>query len=186
MKKKIFLSIVIVYAFITISFITKSQKTKININNDAISLIEFDLVPERIDYLSSTNTISLSETDFLSKFINPTSASNEYREMDEDISNVYKYNGAEAWFYKQKLDALIFTNSDYKFILTNGTSIKVGDNISLVAQYFPNSWSSVEEYSENQVVIELKDSNGPLDSVIVFEFEISTGFITKIVFNTID
>ena len=95
-------------------------------------------------------------------------------------------HGAEAWFYKQKLDALIFTNSDYKFILTNGTSIKVGDNISLVAQYFPNSWSSVEEYSENQVVIELKDTNGPLDSVIVFEFEISTGFITKIVFNTID
>jgi hypothetical protein len=186
MKKKIFLSFVIVYAFITISFITKSQNIKIDFNSDAINLVEFDLVPDRIDYLFSSNTISLSESDFLSRFINPISISNEYREMDEDISIVYKYNGAEAWFYKQKLDALIFTNSDYKFILTNGTSIKVGDNISLVAQNFPNSWESVEEYSEHQVIIELKGPNGPLDSVIVFEFEINTGTITKIVFNTID
>jgi hypothetical protein len=186
MKKKIFLSSVIVYAFITISFITNNQKINKDFNTDAISLIEFDLVPEGIDYLSSTNTISLSESDFLSKFINPNSISNEYREMDDDNSNVYKYNGAEAWFYKQKLDALIFTNSEYKFILSNGTSIKVGDNISLVAKYFPNSWSNGEEYSENQVFIELIGPNGPLDSVIVFEFEISTGFITKIVFNTID
>lgn len=183
MKKKIFLSIVIVYAFITISFITKKQS--IEIDTDAINLTEFDMVPKEFDYVS-TNTISLSESDFLSKFINPISVSSEYGEMNEDFSNVYKYNGAEAWFYKDKLDGLIFTNSNYKFILTNGITIKVGDNISIVAKCFPNSWVNREEYSENQVFIELKDSNGPLDSVIVFEFEISTGSITKIVFNTID
>lgn len=178
MNKNIFFLLMIIYGFITISFITKKQS--IEIDTDAINLTEFDMVPKEFDYVS-TNTISLSESDFLSKFINPISVSSEYGEMNEDFSNVYKYNGAEAWFYKDKLDGLIFTNSNYKFILTNGITIKVGDNISIVAKCFPNSWVNREEYSENQVFIELIADNGPLDAVMVFEFDLNTGNITNIV-----
>jgi hypothetical protein len=88
---------------------------------------------------------------------------------------IFIYNGAEVNFYKDKLEGLEFTNSNYKFILNNGTSIQVGDNISVVRKLFLKSWNWMKyEKYHIFVVIDLIGLKGPLDASLIFNFDPKT------------
>jgi len=182
MKKNTFYYLVIIFFLNSCSFIAKSQK-KIDPVRDTINIAEFDLCQKNMSY-SSVNTIEFNESNFLLKFINPLSISKDYWELLDDTTNLYVYNGAEANFYKDKLEGLEFTNSNYKFILTNGTSIQVGDNISVVRKLFPKSWNWMKsQTSDHFVVIDLIGPKGPLDASLIFDFDPKTKIINKIIFS---
>jgi len=180
MKKII--GFIIIYLLSSCSFISKTQRN-IDIERDTINIAEFDLCQKDMSY-SSVNTIEFNESNFLLKFINPLSISKDYWEVLDDTTNLYVYNGAEANFYKDKLEGLEFTNSNYKFILTNGTSIQVGDNISVVRKLFPKSWNWMKSQISNHfVVIDLIGPKRQLDASLIFDFDPKTKIINKIIFS---
>ena len=172
---------IIIYLLSGCSFISKTQKN-IDPERDTINLVEFDLCPKDMSF-SSVNTIEFNESSFLLKFINPLSISKDYGEVLDDSTNLYIYNGAEANFYKDNIESIEFTNSNYKFILTNGTSIQVGDNISVVRKLFPKSWNWMKsQTSDHFVVIDLIGPKGPFDASLIFDFDPKRKTIIKIIY----
>jgi hypothetical protein len=182
MKLIFFYYVYIIYTLSSCSFISKTQRN-INIERDTINIAEFDLCQKDMSY-SSINTIEFNESNFLLKFINPLSISKVYWEVLDDTTNLYVYNGAEVNFYKDKLEGLEFTNSNYKFILTNGTSIQVGDTISVIRKLFPKSWNWMK-YEKYHIflVVDLIGPKGPLDASLIFNFDPKTKIINKIIFS---
>lgn len=179
MKKIIFFCIIIIYALTTFSFIKKNQKNYTTSGPDSLSYIQFDMCPNEFKY-SPLNTALLKESDFLSKFGKPVKRSRKYSKIDKTYSCHIVYTGAETWYENDTLKALIFTGSNYKFVLTNGTAIKVGDSISSVSELFPNSWANRQSHLMNQVFVGLSNSSGPLDAGLLFEFKPNSGIITTI------
>lgn len=179
MKKTKIFSAIIIFAFIVFSFITKGQIKDTTSKHDSISFIQFDLCPYGIGY-SVENTALLSQSKFLRKFGKPLKETRQYSKFNNSYSYNFVYTGAEAGFKNDTLKSLIFTNSNYKFIFSNGISIKVGDSISSVSKLFANSWNDRKTTLKNQIFVELIDSSGPLDAGLVFEFKPSTGLITTI------
>jgi hypothetical protein len=182
MKLTFYIYVFIIYTLSSCSFISKTQRN-INIERDTINIAEFDLCQKDMSY-SSINTIEFNESNFLLKFINPLSISKVYWEVLDDTTNLYVYNGAEVNFYKDKLESLEFTNSNYKFILTNGTSIQVGDTISVIRKLFPKSWNWMK-YEKYHIflVVDLIGPKGPLDASLIFNFDPKTKIINKIIFS---
>lgn len=174
MKKKIFFSIIFFAAVIAISLIAKSQSVG---SLDTISLGDFDMSPIGIGNLSY-NTALQSEADFQSRFGVPGISSVDYSELEENNMNHYIYSGAEAWYMNDGLQALVFTSPNYQFTMTNGNIVKVGDNISAIANMFPSSWAG--RTTINRLFVGLKNSNGPVDMTILFEFDLKTNLITLI------
>lgn len=173
---------IIIYSLSSCSFISKAQKN-INPERDTINIAEFNLCQKDMDY-SSVNTIQYNEFNFLSKFVNPLSISKDYWEVLDDSTNLYVYNGAEVNFYKDRIESLELTNANYKFILANGISIKVGDNISVVRKLFPKSWNWMKsEKYHIFVVVDLIGPKGPLDASLMFDFDPKTKIINKIIFS---
>jgi len=127
---------------------------------------------------SSINTALLGESAFITKFGAPSSNSTYYSEAEETTMNHYVYPGAEAWFMNDRLQALVFTTPDYNLVMSNSSSVKVGDTISTVASLFPSSWTG--RTIPNRVFVALQNSQGPVDMTIVFEFDLSMGIITTI------
>ena len=161
------------------SFISKTQKN-IDPERDTINITEFDLCQKDMDF-SSVNTIQYNEFNFLSKFVNPLRISKDYWEVLDDSTNLYLYNGAEVNFYKDKIESLELNNANYKFILANGISIKVGDNISVVRKLFPKSWDWMKfQTLDNFVFIDLIGPKGPIDAILSFEFDNKTKMIKSI------
>lgn len=175
MKKKIFYCVIIFYSITTLSFITMNQIP--GTTPDTIRFVDFDMCATGVSY-TPFNTALLDESSFLSKFGTPIISSSEYSNEDETNMNHFKYNGAEAWYLNDNLEALIFTSSDYKLVMSNGVIIKVGDSISTISAMFPNSWAEME--SQNQVFVQLMNSSGPVDMTILFQFNSATGLITSI------
>lgn len=173
MKKKIIISVIILAAITSISFLPESQPFE---STDIINVSDFDMSPTGAGY-SSINTSLLVESTFVTKFGAPAGNTTEYSEMEETNVNHYVYTGAEAWFMDDKLQALVFTSPDYNLVMSNGSSIKVGDSISTVANMFPSSWAG---RTSNQVFIGLENSLGPIDMTIMFEFDQNTDLITTI------
>lgn len=175
MKKKIFFCVIVFYSITTLSFQTTTQ---LPIGNpDTIRFIDFDMCASGVSY-SPLNTALLNQSGFLSKFGTPIISSSEYSNEDDTYMNHIVYNGAEAWYMNDNLQALIFTNSNYKIVMSNGLTIKVGDAISIISALFPNSWADMD--SPNQVFVQLMNSSGPVDMTVLFEFDQSTGLITSI------
>lgn len=161
------------------SYISKTQRN-IDIERDTINIAEFNLCQKDMDY-SSVNTIEYNESNFLLKFVKPLSISKDYWEVLDDTTNLYIFNGANANFYKDKLESLELTNTNYKFILANGISIQVGDNISVVRKLFPKSWKWMKfQTLDNFVFIELLGPKGPIDAFLSFEFDTKTRMIKSI------
>lgn len=173
MKKKIIFSVIIIAAITTISFLARSQSSE---STDTISLGDFDMSPTGTGY-STFNTALLGESEFITKFGAPVSNSTDYSEVEETNMNHYVYSGAEAWFVNNRLQALVFTTPDYNLVMSNSSSVKVGDAISTVASMFPSSWAS---RTSNQVFVALQNSQGPIDMTILFEFDPNTDTITTI------
>jgi hypothetical protein len=180
MKKYLFLA-TLLYAFSSSPFVAKSQKTESlhtsHIINNTIHIIDFDMCPVNKGF-ASTNTLLLKESAFLSKFGKPKRSTNEYSQMDDAMMKHIIFTGAEAWYLHGQLETLIFTNPNYKFVLSNGKSIKVGDPISMVKAMFPKSWAAMN--TSNQVFVQIENSNGPVDCTILFEFDPEKGIITSI------
>lgn len=179
MKKTKIFSVIIILALITFSFITKTKIKDTTSNPDSIGFIQFDLCPYGIGY-SLENTALLSQSKFLTKFGNPIKQTRQYSKFNNAYSYNFVYKGAEAWFKNDTLKSLIFTNSNYKFIFSNGITIKVGDSISSVSKLFANSWNDRKTTLKNQIYVGLLNSSGPLDAGLVFEFKPSSGLITTI------
>lgn len=175
MKKKIFFCVIIFYSITTLSFIATNQIP--GTTPDTIRFVDFDMCATGVSY-TPFNTALLDESSFLSKFGTPIISSSEYSNEDEANMNHFVYNGAEAWYMNDNLQALIFTSSNYKFVMSNGIIIKVGDAISTTSALFPNSW--VEMDSPNQVFVQLMNSSGPVDMTVLFQFDPATGLITSI------
>ena len=173
MKKLLFIGI-LVYAFTTLSF---KEKIKRPLPPDTICFIDFDMCATKARY-SPLNTALLSESRFLSKFGTPVHSSSEYSKEDKANMKHFIYTGAEAWYMNNHLQTIIFTNSNYKFVMSNGASIKVGDSISIVSDLFPKSWADMN--SPKQVFVQLNNSTGPVDMMLLFQFEPTKRLITSI------
>jgi len=173
MKKKLIFSIIILTTITTISFLAKSQSPN---SSDSINLSAFDMEPTGNGY-SSSNTVLLSESAFITRFGAPSSSSTDYSEVDEANMNHYIYSGAQAWFMDNRLQALEFTSPDYNLVMSNGNSVKVGDPVSTLASMFPNSWAG---RTLNQAFVALQNSQGQIDTNLLFEFDPNTGLITTI------
>jgi len=179
MKKMNIFSATILYAFTLFSFTTKNQLKDTISNPDSISFIQFDMCPKDFEY-STTNTSLLKQSNFLTKFGKPLKQTSKYSKFNNAYSTNFIYKGAEAWYKNDTLKSLIFTNSNYKLVLSNGMTIKVGDSISRLSKLFPNSWNDRKSTLKNQVYVELVNSSGPLDAGLIFEFKPSNGLITTI------
>ncbi len=133
MKKKIFWSLIITLIITSGAFFAKSQTSS---TIDFLFLNQFDLSIAGTP-ASSINTILLGESAFLQKFGSPASSSTEYSEEEEGNMTHYAYNGADIWYMNDALQSMNITSPNYSFQLSNGSSIKVGDNINLVSSIFP-------------------------------------------------
>jgi hypothetical protein len=174
MNKLIIFVLITIFAFTTLAFKFEPKSSK---TIDIININDFDMCLTTSSY-SSLSTILLGESDFLSRFGTPISNSNEYSDEDEAYMKHIVYNGAEIWYMNNHLETLIFTNSNYKFITSNGDSIQVGDNISVVSSMFPNSWN--DKITPNQVFVQLQNSTNIVDMTLLFEFDPNTNLITSI------
>ncbi len=179
MNKTIFFYSIITSLFITLSFTSKCQLKDTFPKTDTLNLVHFDLCPNDNNY-STSNTALLNRSSFLLKFGKPLEKSIRYSKIKKANLIHFVYKGAEAWFKNDNLESLIFTNSNYKFVLSNGNTIKVGDPISSVSKLFPNSWTERQSYLKNQVYVNLLNSSGPIDAGLVFEFNSSTDLIKSI------
>lgn len=179
MKKKIIFCSILTYAFITFSFTSKCQVKDTIINSDTLNLVHFDLCPNDYNYWA-LNTALLNRSSFLLKFGNPIKKSIRYSKIKKANLYHFVYKGAEVWYKNDTLESIIFTNSNYKFVLSNGNTIKVGDSISSLQKLFQHSWKERESYLKNQVYVGLLNSSGPIDAGLVFEFNPSTGLVKTI------
>lgn len=177
MKKTIISGVIIFAAIFSINFIARSQFVP---EMDEINIDQFDLVVTGASP-SLINTISLGEQEFLQKFGPPISSGPYYSEMEERDMNHYVYDGAEAYFLDDNLEAFRITSPNYCFQLLNGTKIKVGDDISSVSGLFPGSWSSRLE--PHKVFIALRNQGVVFDMSLLFEFNTNTNLITNISVN---
>lgn len=125
---------------------------------------------------SHTNTILLNQSVFLKKFGRPLKFSTEYSEMDEDSVTHYYYEGADAYFIKNDLRAINIESHKYAFQLIDGTSIKVGDNISALNKLIPVLRIDSEP---GRVFVPLCRGNVSLDTSLLFEYDIHSGIITS-------
>lgn len=169
----------ILYVFTLFSFTTKNQINDTISNPDSISFIQFDMSPKDFEY-STTNASLLNKSNFLTKFGKPFKQTTKYSKLNNTYLTHFIYKGAESWYKNDTLKTLIFTNSNYKFILSNGITIKVGDSISRLSKLFPNSWNHRKSSLKNQVYVGLVNSFGPLDAGLIFEFKPSNGLISTI------
>ncbi|MDB5229628.1 MAG: hypothetical protein JWN76_433 [Chitinophagaceae bacterium] len=173
MKRKIVFFILILAGITSFCFLAKGKTIS---GTDTLRLVDFDMSPTGTAY-SSINTALLNESAFTKKFGKPIKFSTEYSEVEESNVNHYVYTGAEAWFTKNRLGALAFTKPNYHFVMLNGNAVKVRDAISTVANMFPSSWAAK---TSNQVFVNLRNSRGPVDMTVMFEFDPKTKMITTI------
>lgn len=179
MKKII--GIICTFGVLLLVVIAKSQEAPntgpINPVPDLLYINQFDLT--QINALpSTTNSLLLSTSDFFQKFGNPNGSAAEYSEELENNSLHYFYSGMDVWYNNDRLQAINITSADFAFKLTNGTTIKVGDNINNVVNLFPNSWNNVQ--FPGQVFVSLGDNNGPVDMNLLFEYSTINNIITSI------
>lgn len=172
MKKKILIGFTVL-VITSIAFFAKSQTSG---TIDFLTISQFDLT--RTGTSPSTNTILLGESDFLQKFGSAATTSTEYAEEDDSNMTHYNYNGADVWYENDELIAINITSPNFAFEMTNGTVIKVGDNIASVGNLFPTSWSNKQ--FTNQVFVGLNDQIGVVDANLVFEYDTNTNLITEI------
>jgi hypothetical protein len=173
MKKKILIGFITLLVITSVAFLAKSQT---NATIDFLTINQFDL--NRTGTSLSTNTILLSESDFLQKFGTAVTSTTEYSEENELNMTHYSYTGADVWYANDELQAINITSSNFAFQMSNGTVIKVGDNIASVSNIFPSSWSNKQ--FTNQVFVGLRDQIGVVDSNLVFQFDTNTNLITEI------
>jgi hypothetical protein len=177
MRRKIILVTVMMAAIAAVSAsIAQGQANASDSIND-LYIHRFDLTING-KAASPVNTILLDAKDFLRKFGTPAKVSIEYSEVDEDSMTHYTYNGMEAWYMKDELQAIEITSPGYCFQLRNGGSIKVGNNIGSVARMFPESWTNKQ--FAGQVFVSLRNKTGPVDANLLFEYDVKTNLITGI------
>jgi len=179
MKRNLILGIII--AILPLSFLAKSQDSLSSDPStsipDLLYINHFDLTFNGSG-VSDSNTILLKESDFIQKFGSPIATSTDYSEELETNFTHHIYNGAEVWYMNNILQAFIIKSPYYSCQLYNGANVRVGDNISVVANLFPGSWAT-RQFS-NQVFVTLVNQSGPVDMSLLFEFDPSSGLITSI------
>lgn len=183
MKKKIASGTIIIITGVAIYFFAKSRDTVSPDTNsltkgfgDELFINQFDFTPTGAP--AGSNNILLNASDFLQRFGRPDSSSTEYAEMDETNTTHYFYNGADVWYLNDQLSAIELSSAKYCFQLSNGTVIKVGDNINVLARLFPKAWA--DRPAPGRLFIGLKTQTGPVDTVLLFEFDPNTNLILKI------
>lgn len=174
MKKKIILGIILTITISVITFFAKSQSVPVI---DTLYFNQFDLGLTGVSP-SPVNTALLGESDFIQKFGNPLNTSSDYSEEQEANMTHHVYDGAEVWFLNDAVEAFSITSADYCFQLTNGTTIKVGDDINTVINLFPGSWDT--KPFPDQIFVSLWHQNGPVDMTLLFQYDLNTNLITSI------
>lgn len=168
---------VVVGVVVAITALPFSSKGQADSTINSLKINQFDLISRKAK-ASSTNTILLDATSFLQKFGIPVKTTTEYSEVDDTIITHYSYNGADVWYMNNRLEAMNITSPNYVFQLLKGRTIKVGDNISVVANLFHGSYTNRQ--FTNQVFIQLEDQIGPVDMLLIFQFDLHTYQVTEI------
>ncbi|HEY0899707.1 MAG TPA: hypothetical protein VGD90_10240 [Sphingobacteriaceae bacterium] len=113
-----------------------------------------------------------------SRFGAPETQTSEYWEMDSITVQKYDYNGNEFYIHNNKLVSFTITSADY-FVGNSEQAIRVGNNISSLAKWYPNSFKSREDGA--MILLVSFATNDPIASAeylaIVYNGQ---GIITKI------
>lgn len=125
-----------------------------------------------------SSEITINGTQFFGKeaslvtqhFGQPNTIEDYYFEMDDVMSQKYKYNGVLFYTVNSKVDSFEITGSNYTFTSNN---IKVGDNTSTLQSIYPLSYANK---NNGRLALPFED----MDLFIVISFNNSTGLINKI------
>ncbi|WP_152530843.1 hypothetical protein [Sediminibacterium sp. C3] len=163
---------------IAISFIVNSQSIsqQENLNLDYLWLNQFDIKPQYSQ--NNNNSLLMNESEFQLKFNLSLNGNSDYSEEFDSNMNNYFGSGIEVWFMDNILQAMEVTSNSYIFEITNGNSISVGDNISILSTQFPNSWLNKNE--SGKIFVLLKNNNSDIDMNLTFHYNVNSNLITKI------
>lgn len=166
------------FVLIAISFIVNSQSIsqQENLNLDYLWLNQFDIKPRYSQ--DKNNSLLMNESEFQLKFNLSLNGNSDYSEEFDSNMNNYFGSGIEVWFMDNILQAMEVTSNSYIFEITNGNSISVGDNISILSNQFPNSWLNKNE--SGKIFVLLKNNNSDIDMNLTFHYNVNSNLITKI------